>query len=129
MEKNKEVTIEEVLAEYKESDEAFYYAYLDCNPIEWVEGMVFENATYSGYALKSQNGYRFFTPYGIRGISKGTFFIYHGEPIEMQKEISWEQLCIVDKILEKRVARTIRDNWYKVQIEKYEGAEFKGLYD
>lgn len=128
MEQKKEITIEEVLAPYKGKNEAFYYAYLDCNPIDWVEGMVFENATYSGYALKAQNGYRFFTPYGIRGISKGTFFIYHGEPIEIQKEIDLGQLDIINKILEQRVSRKIHENWYKVQIEKYEGAEFKGLY-
>lgn len=122
------MTIEEKLQPYKATNESFYYSYIDCEPIDEYEGYVFEDVTYSGYALKLKNGVRLFTDYGIRGISKGTFFIYHGEPIEIKKEISFEQLDIINKILEQRVSRKIRDNWYKIQIEKFEGAKLLGIY-
>lgn len=75
-------TIEEVLEPYKKH-EHFYNSYLDCEPIDNVECCVFEDAEYCGYSLTTKSGKKYFTPYGIRGFERGTYFIYQNEPIKV----------------------------------------------
>lgn len=109
--------IEEKLEPYKDN-EKFYESYLDCEPIENIEGQVIENAKWCGYALSDAYGNRWFTDYGIRGISKGTFFVFNGEPHKMVTVPEYDTLDIVCKMIESGIKSRsmIKYHWYQYQI-------------
>lgn len=129
------MTIEEKLEKYKDKNLSFAEAYSDCEPIENVEGEIFEDATYSGYCLTSKHGEKYFTDYGIRGISRGTFFIYNGEPKDIINAPGFELEHYFCKLISNMpelkdtgltlysVKAFLRKNWFEYQIEKIKNNE------
>lgn len=120
------MTIEEKLAPYKDKNLSFYEAYLDCKPIEEMEGEILEDAKWSGYAI-TYGGIRYFTDEGIRGICHGTFYIKNGIPREILKCPDFDILNFASKLVCKMLNNNevnrfdiefyIRKNWYQEQIK------------
>ena len=116
------MTIEEKLKEYKDKNLSFYEAYIDCTPIEEIEGCIIENAVYSGYRITTKNGNSFFTDYGIRGIEKGTFYIKNGQPHKIINMPNSDTLCYIGDIISSMeninysrfdITSYLRINWFK----------------
>lgn len=114
------MTIEEKLEPYKDNEQ-FCMSYLDCEPIENIEGLVIENGTWCGYAISDNYGHRWFTDEGIRGVSRGTFYIKNGRPIDLIPMPEYETILLIARMLEKGMKpHQISRNWYDEQTSKYQ---------
>lgn len=114
------MTIEEKLKPYKDTNLSFYEAYLDCLPIEEMEGLVLEDAKYAGYAI-TYEGNRYFTDEGIKGWYTGTFYIKDGKPYELVKFPGNETISLVaDLVSQMPYNKEVSTNTPKIfEIERY----------
>lgn len=115
------MTIQDKLKDY-ENNPSFCEAYMDCKPIEEIEGEIIEDGKFCGYALSDKYGNRWFTDYGIRGIEEGTFKVVNGNPKRIIKQPNYDTLMYIAKLLRDKtdisqftIYEILKKNWYENQ--------------